>query len=61
MGKLQALIQSIDADPQNDTLVFIGDYIDRGNAGKEVVDYVIRLEANIKMLSAFWATMSRCF
>ena len=41
--QLQELILSIDIDRQNDTLLFIGDYIDRGTAGREVVDYVIKL------------------
>ena len=48
LGMLQALIRSIGADPQNDTLIFIGDYIDRGNSGREVVDYVIRLKRKYK-------------
>ena len=45
LEKLQQLIQNINADPKNDTIVFIGDYIDRGNAGRAVVDYVIKLKA----------------
>jgi Calcineurin-like phosphoesterase. len=48
MGKLRQLIQNINADPQNDTIVFIGDYIDRGSAAREVVDYVIKLKAEYK-------------
>ena len=48
LGKLTQLIQNINADPQNDTIVFIGDYIDRGSTGREVVDYVIRLKAEYK-------------
>ena len=48
LEKLQTLIQSICADPQNDTLIFIGDYIDRGNSSSEVVDYVIRLKREYK-------------
>ena len=46
--KLQALITNIGADPQRDTLVFIGDFIDRGNFSSEVVDYVIRLKREYK-------------
>lgn len=34
----------IDADPASDTLVFIGDYIDRTAEGREVVDYVLGLK-----------------
>src|SRR5450759_3906904 len=48
LGKLRPLIQNINADPENDTIVFIGDYIDRGSAAREVVDYVIKLKAEYK-------------
>jgi serine/threonine protein phosphatase 1 len=48
MGKLRTLIQNINADPENDIIVFIGDYIDRGSAAREVVDYVIGLTAEYK-------------
>lgn len=40
---LQRLIQVIAADPQNDRLVFLGDFIDRSPGGREVVDYVLTL------------------
>jgi serine/threonine protein phosphatase 1 len=48
LGKLQQLIQNINADRESDTIVFIGDYIDRGSAAREVVDYVIRLKTEYK-------------
>jgi serine/threonine protein phosphatase 1 len=48
LGKFEALIQNIDANPQNDTLIFIGDYIDRGNSSSKVVDYVIQLKSEYK-------------
>lgn len=44
MDKLQCLIHSIGADPATDTLVFIGDYIDRESGSKDVVDYVLGLK-----------------
>lgn len=43
--QLQRLIKNIAIDRQSDTLVFIGDYIDRGNASKEVVDYIVGLKS----------------
>ena len=42
--KLQRLILEIKADPVNDTLVFIGDYIDRADGGRDVVDYILKLK-----------------
>ncbi len=42
--KLQRLIREIKADPVNDTLVFIGDYIDRADGGRDVVDYILKLK-----------------
>jgi len=46
LDKLQRLVRDIAADPENDTLVFIGDYIDRSGGGKDVVDYVLWLKKN---------------
>ena len=41
--KLISLMDTIYIDPKQDTLLFMGDYIDRGPDSKEVVDYMIDL------------------
>ncbi|MCK9275226.1 MAG: serine/threonine protein phosphatase [Syntrophales bacterium] len=43
LAKLEKMIRMIPFDHENDRLVFIGDYIDRGPDSKGVVDYVITL------------------
>jgi serine/threonine protein phosphatase 1 len=45
LGPLQRLLEHLDPDPQQDTLIFVGDYIDRGPASKGVVDYLLTLKA----------------
>jgi serine/threonine protein phosphatase 1 len=50
LEKLKDLMSKIDIDRQNDTLIFIGDYIDRGRFSKEVVDYILQLQSKYKNL-----------
>ncbi len=45
--KLSELVQLIPFDPSNDTLVFIGDYIDRGPGSFEVVAYLVELKTRL--------------
>jgi serine/threonine protein phosphatase 1 len=42
--KLRSLMKTIPVDLSNDTLLFIGDYIDRAGDGPKVVDYILAVK-----------------
>jgi len=48
LAKLEHLIALIDVDDRRDTLLFIGDYIDRGPDSRGVVDYVLDLKERMR-------------
>lgn len=48
LSKLERLISKTDIDNKEDTLVFIGDYIDRGADSKGVVDFVLDLKRKMR-------------
>ncbi|MBN2515878.1 MAG: serine/threonine protein phosphatase [Deltaproteobacteria bacterium] len=48
LDKLKVMMERIDIDGEEDTLVFIGDYIDRGPDPKGVVEFVLNLKSKLK-------------
>jgi serine/threonine protein phosphatase 1 len=44
LGMLKRLIDSIQWDPSKDRLIFIGDYIDRGEDSRGVIEFVLALK-----------------
>ena len=44
LDMLERLMDSIAWAPEKDKLIFLGDYIDRGEHSKEVIDYIINLK-----------------
>ncbi|MDD5723325.1 MAG: metallophosphoesterase family protein [Syntrophales bacterium] len=47
LSKLEALIPQMEIRNRDDTLVFIGDYIDRGPDSRGVVDFILALKKKI--------------
>lgn len=50
LNKLRLLMREMAPDPSSDTLIFIGDYIDRDEGSKDVVDYVLQLEKSYRQV-----------
>jgi serine/threonine protein phosphatase 1 len=48
LDKLTSLMEKVQIDPERDLLLFIGDYIDRGDQSKQVVDYLVNLKNSMK-------------
>lgn len=47
LDKLVPLMNMIQLNPDQDLLLFIGDYIDRGGHSREVVDYLVDLKQRL--------------
>lgn len=47
---LENLFQKIAPSPETDTIIFLGDYIDRGPASKKVVDKIIKIQNDFRQI-----------
>ncbi len=61
LDKLKALMARIDPDPRKDTLVFLGDYIDRGPDSRGVVDFVLNLQSGYRNVACLIGNHERMF
>lgn len=61
LDKLKALMAKIDPDPPNDTLVFLGDYIDRGPDSRGVVDFILDLRSGYRNVVCLIGNHERMF
>jgi serine/threonine protein phosphatase 1 len=48
LDKLHTMMKRIRIDEEEDTLIFLGDYIDRGPDSREVVDFILELKKKLK-------------
>jgi len=48
--RLQDLMNKISLSKKNDQLIFLGDYIDRGEHSRKVIDYIIDLQKNYNVV-----------
>ncbi len=61
LNKIEELIGKIPADRDEDLLVFLGDYIDRGQDSREVVDFVISLKKAFQTVICLMGNHERMF
>jgi len=58
---LKRLIDKIDWNPSSDRLIFIGDYIDRGQDARGVVDFVLKLKENSPLVECLIGNHEQMF
>jgi serine/threonine protein phosphatase 1 len=58
---LKRLIDTIKWNPSNDRLIFIGDYIDRGENAKGVIDFILQLQDNSSLVECLIGNHEKMF
>jgi len=61
LGMLKRLIDKIEWNPANDRLIFIGDYIDRGENSKGVIDFILKLKENTSLIQCLIGNHEQMF
>ena len=61
LDMLKRLIDNIEWNPPNDRLIFIGDYIDRGEDAKGVVDFVLKLKEDSPLVQCLIGNHEQMF
>ena len=61
LDMLKGLIDKIEWDPANDRLIFIGDYIDRGEDSKSVVDFILQLKESSSLIQCLIGNHEQMF
>lgn len=61
LDMFQRLMDELDWNPSADRLILIGDYVDRGNDAKGVIDYVLRLKRESHKLDCLIGNHERMF
>ena len=58
---LKRLIDTIKWNPSKDRLIFIGDYIDRGENAKGVIDFILQLQGNSPLVECLIGNHEKMF
>jgi serine/threonine protein phosphatase 1 len=61
LDMLKRLIDKIEWNPANDRLIFIGDYIDRGENSKGVVDFLLKLKKDSSLIQCLIGNHEQMF
>ncbi|RLB29322.1 MAG: serine/threonine protein phosphatase [Deltaproteobacteria bacterium] len=61
LDMLKGLIDKIEWNPANDRLIFIGDYIDRGENSKGVVDFLLKLKKDSSLIQCLIGNHEQMF
>ncbi|MFO8163304.1 MAG: metallophosphoesterase family protein [Thermodesulfobacteriota bacterium] len=61
LDMLKRLIDKIEWNPANDRLIFIGDYIDRGENSKGVIDFILRLKKDSTLIQCLLGNHEQMF